>query len=349
MEFRLAFIGFGTVGRGLMQLLTEKQSELKNQQNFQFKTIAIHDIILGTIYNENGINGKLALDLAEKRKSLAEHPDIVDGWDSERIITQTSANVIVEITPTNIKTGEPGLTHVRTALGNKKHVVTTNKGPVALALKELKNLATENGVDFRFEGTVMSGTPVFHLTDTGLAGAEIKRVRGILNGTTNYILTQMENGIGYKEALHDAQLKGYAEAVPDADVLGWDAKAKVLILANVLMGAHLEAPDIHCEGITNITLADIQNARANGKRWKLIGSVEKTDSGVSASVKPLELSENDFLAGISGITNALSFDTDTLGEVTIIGPGAGKIETGFSLLTDLLAINRNHNCSALRK
>lgn len=343
MEFRLAFIGFGTVGRGLMQLLTEKQSELKKLQNFQFKTIAIHDIILGTVYNENGIDGKLALDLVENKKSLSEHPDFAEGWDSEKIITETSSNVIVEITPTNIKTGEPGLTHVRTALKNKKHVVTTNKGPVALAVKELNNLAVENGVEFRFEGTVMSGTPVFHLTETGLSGAEIKRVRGILNGTTNYILTQMENGIGYEEALRDAQLKGYAEAVPDADVLGWDAKAKVLIMANVLMGANLKEQDIPCEGITKITLEDIQNARSNHKRWKLIGSVEKTDSGVSASVKPLELPENDFLAGIAGVTNALSFDTDTLGEVTIIGPGAGKIETGFSLLTDLLAINRNQS------
>ena len=343
MEFRLAFIGFGTVGRGLMQLLTEKQSELKNQQKFQFKTVAVHDIILGTIYNENGIDGKLTLDLVEKKKSFANHPDSVDGWDSEKIISRTSANVIVEITPTNLKTGEPGLMHVQTALRNKKHVVTTNKGPVALALKDLQNLAAENGVEFRFEGTVMSGTPVFHLTESGLAGAEIEGVRGILNGTTNYILTQMENGVGYEEALRDAQLKGYAEAVPDADVLGWDAKAKVLILANVLMGANLKETEIPCEGITKITLEDIQRARKNGRRWKLIGSVEKTDSGISASVKPLELPDNDFLAGISGVTNAISFNTDTLGEVTIIGPGAGKIETGFSLLTDLLAINRNQS------
>ncbi len=342
MEFRLAFIGFGTVGKGLMELLLSKETELREKENFEFTVVAIHDIVLGTLYNEEGVDGALALKTAEKKKSFEGHPDLVTGWDSERIISQTSANVIVEITPTNIKTGEPGLTHVRTALQNKKHVVTTNKGPVALAIQQLQKLALENEVDFRFEGTVMSGTPVFHLTETGLAGAEIRRVRGILNGTTNYILTQMENGIAYEEALRDAQAKGYAEAIPDADVLGWDAKAKVLILANVLMNANLKEPDIPCEGITKITLEDIQKARAHGKRWKLIGSVEKTGSGTKASVAPVELPETDFLAGISGVTNALSFETDTLGEVTIIGPGAGKIETGFSLLTDLLAINRKY-------
>ena len=342
MEFRLAFIGFGTVGKGLMELLISKEAELREKENFHFKVVAIHDILLGTLYNENGVDGALALKTAEKKKSFEGHPDLVSGWDSEKIITNTSANAIVEITPTNIKTGEPGLTHVQTALQNKKHVVTTNKGPVALAFRELQKLATENEVDFRFEGTVMSGTPVFHLTETGLAGAEIRRVRGILNGTTNYILTQMENGIAYEEALRDAQAKGYAEAIPDADVLGWDAKAKVLILANVLMNANLKESEIPCEGITKISLDDIQKARANGKRWKLIGSVEKTASGVEASVAPVELPETDFLAGISGVTNALSFETDTLGNVTMIGPGAGKIETGFSLLTDLLAINRKY-------
>ncbi len=342
MEFRLAFIGFGTVGKGLMELLIEKEAALKKTENFHFKIVAIHDIALGTLVNENGVDSALALKTAETKKSFSGHPDLVSGWDSTKIISETSANAIVEITPTNIKTGEPGLTHVRTALQNKKHVVTTNKGPVALALDELRELAAQNGVDFRFEGTVMSGTPVFHLTETGLAGAEIKRVRGILNGTTNYILTQMENGTTYKEALRDAQTKGYAEAIPDADVLGWDAKAKVLILANVLMNAQLKEADIPCEGITNISLEDIQESRSNGKRWKLIGSVEKTASGVEARVAPVKLPENDFLAGISGVTNAISFETDTLGTVTVIGPGAGKIETGFSLLTDLLAINRKY-------
>jgi len=343
MELNLAFIGFGTVGKGLMELLIEKQEDLQTSSNFAYKIVAIHDLLLGTVIDEKGLNGREILDTVAKEKSFKNHPHFLEGWDTKRVITETGANIIVEVTPTDIKTGQPAISHVEWALQNKKHVVTTNKGPVALAYHSLKELADKNGVDFRFEGTVMSGTPVFHLCEAGLAGAEIHRIQGILNGTTNYILTQMEQGISYETALRDAQQKGYAETIPDADVLGWDAKAKVLILANVLMGAHLREEDIPCEGITHISLDDISSAKNSGQRWKLIGSVEKTATGVSASVKPMRLQQDDFLAGISGVTNALSFETDTLGTTTIIGPGAGKIETGFSLLTDILAINRKYN------
>ena len=342
MEFKLAFIGFGTVGRGLMELLLQKQKDLQQTAGFTYRVVAIHDIILGTLMNEKGVNGRTALDLAAEEKSLKNHPDFVKQADAGHVITSTGANVIVEVTPTNIKTGQPAVAHVELALTNRKHVVTTNKGPVALAFHSLKKLADENGVEFRFEGTVMSGTPVFHLCETGLAGARTKRIRGILNGTTNYILTQMEKGIAYEEALRDAQQKGYAETVPHADVLGWDAKAKVLILANVLLGAHLRQDDIPCEGITTISLDDVKAAQKAGMRWKLIGTVERGKNGVTAGVKPMLLPPDDFLADISGVTNALSFETDTLGVTTIIGPGAGKIETGFSLLSDLLAIHRKN-------
>ncbi len=343
MEFNLAFIGFGTVGKGLMELLNEKRDALQASSNFTYKIVAVHDLLLGTVIDENGLNGREILDTVAQKKSFKNHPHFLKGWDAKRVITETSANIIIEVTPTDIKTGQPAISHVEWALQNKKHVVTTNKGPVALAYHSLNELAYKNAVEFRFEGTVMSGTPIFHLCDTGLAGADIRRIQGILNGTTNYILTQMEQGIPYEKALKDAQQKGYAETVPDADVLGWDAKAKVLILANVLMGGHLKEEDIPCEGITRISLDDIDSAKKSGQRWKLIGSVEKRENEVLASVKPVRLSQDDFLAGISGVTNALSFETDTLGTTTIIGPGAGKIETGFSLLTDILAINRKYN------
>ncbi|NOY76523.1 MAG: homoserine dehydrogenase [Calditrichaeota bacterium] len=344
MEFNLAFIGFGTVGKGLMELLIEKEESLQQSFNFSYKIVAVHDLLLGTVIDtEDGLNGPEILDTVAREKSLKNHPRFSKGWDTKRVISETDAHIIIEVTPTDIKTGQPAISHVEWALLNQKHVVTTNKGPVALAYQPLKELADQNGVDFRFEGTVMSGTPVFHLCETGLAGANIHRIQGILNGTTNYILTQMEQGIPYETALKDAQEKGYAETVPDADVLGWDAKAKVLILANVLMGANLKETDIPCEGITHISLDDIASAKKSGQRWKLIGSVEQTEEGVSASVKPVRLPQDDFLAGISGVTNALSFETDALGTTTIIGPGAGKIETGFSLLTDILAINRKYN------
>ncbi len=340
MELKLAFVGFGTVGRGLLELLEQKKAELERDHGFRFRVVAIHDIAFGTIYDENGLDGNAALQTVEKERSFRNHPEFIADMHAEDVIAETGANTLIEVTPTNIETGQPAIHYIKEALRRKKHVVTTNKGPVALAYSSLRELARQNGVAFRFEGTVMSGTPVFHLCETGLAGADIFRVRGILNGTTNYILTQMEAGVSYEDALKDAQQKGYAEAVPDADVKGWDAKAKVLILANVLMNANLRPEDVSCEGITGISLADVEAAKASGQRWKLVGQVEKKDGKVVASVKPMRLPQDDFLAGISGVNNALVFETDALGSVTIIGPGAGRRETGFSLLTDLLAVNR---------
>ena len=218
------------------------------------------------------------------------------------------------------------------------HVSTTNKGPLALHYKELADLADGKGIRFLFEGTVMSGTPVINLIRETLAGSQISEIKGILNGTTNYILTRMEEGLSYEDALKKAQELGYAEAVPDADVLGWDALAKVTILAKTVYGARGNPFDFPCEGITGITASAITDAKARGKRFKLIGKVWREGSDVKASVAPEEVDMTHPLAAVMGATNALTFTTDTLGDVTIVGPGAGKIETGFSLLVDLLKI-----------
>jgi len=164
-------------------------------------------------------------------------------------------------------------------------------------------------------------------------------MKGILNGTTNYILTQMEAEMDYAAALQQAQDLGYAEAVPDADVLGWDALAKVTILANVVFGANL-SPDVSpCTGITEITPDQIAAAAADGKRHKLIGRVWRDGAEVRASVEPQLVDLSHPLAGVGGATNAMTISTDTLGDVTVVGPGAGRRETGFALLNDLIAIN----------
>jgi homoserine dehydrogenase len=189
----------------------------------------------------------------------------------------------------------------------------------------------------------MSGTPVLNLVRETLAGAEILEMQGILNGTTNYILTRMEEGLSYEDALKKAQELGYAEAVPDADVLGWDALAKVTILANVVFGASLKPTESPCEGITKITAADITKAKADGKRYKLIGRVWREGGAVKASVAPRLVDLSQPLAGVMGATNAVAIKTDALGEVTIVGPGAGRAQTGFSMLTDLLHIVRRRS------
>ncbi len=342
MELKLAFIGFGTVGQGLAEILLESKEELAQKYNFHYKVVAISDKLKGAIYHPEGINLKQALDLAKSKKSLEEYDGAKEyGWDSLKTITDTNANVIIEVSWTDIKTGEPALTHVKTAIENGKHVVMTNKGPVAIAAQELMTLASKHNVEIRFEGTVLSGTPALNLGLRNLAGSRITEIYGIVNGTTNYILTEMENGLSYQEALKKAQELGYAEADPTGDVEGWDAVGKVVILANVLMGASITKDNVEREGITKITPEDIKQAQQEGKRWKLIARLRKTDDDrIIASVRPEKIPLSDPLANIMGPTNALTFRTKYLGDVTIIGPGAGRLATGFALLTDLLDINR---------
>jgi homoserine dehydrogenase len=340
MKYKLAFIGFGTVGQGLAELLKEKASLLKQKYNLEYSAVAISDIKKGSVFQESGLDLNKILPLAKAEKSLEDYPSGQKGWDSLKTIAESNADIIVEATYSNFETGEPALSHFRKALERGKNVITTNKGPIALAYPELMNLAQKKGAFLRFEGTVMSGTPTLSLATEALAGAEISSIEGILNGTTNYILTNMEAGRSYDDVLKEAQELGYAEADPTADVEGWDALGKVVILANVLMGGNLKVSGCNRVGISNLSKKDIQQAKTEGKRWKLIASAQKTGAEVKAGVAPQKLSLEDPLAGISGVTNAIKFTTDTLGQVTMVGPGAGRKQTGFALLSDLLAIHR---------
>ena len=339
---KLVFLGFGTVGQGLAELLVAKRDELKKRYGFDWMVTGIADTIKGTAYDPAGIDLAKALALAAKGESLVAL-DRGGKWDALAMARQAEADVLLEATYTDIKTGEPATSHIKAALERGVHVVTTNKGPLALHYRELAELAAKHKAEFLFEGTVMSGTPVLNLVRETLAGAEILEMQGILNGTTNYILTRMEEGLSYEDALKKAQELGYAEAVPDADVLGWDALAKVTILANVVFGASLKPTESPCEGITKITAADITKAKADGKRYKLIGRVWREGGAVKASVAPRLVDLSQPLAGVMGATNAVAIKTDALGEVTIVGPGAGRAQTGFSMLTDLLHIVRRRS------
>ncbi len=339
MEHRIAFIGFGTVGQGLAEILHKKRDYLKEKYDFDFKVVAVSDPIKGSICNPDGLDIHKLLELA-KFNRISEYPEGEPGWNSLQTIEASTANIIVEATPTNLNTGEPGLTHIRAAIAAGKHIATTNKGPFVVAGKDLIASAKERGVILRYEGTVLSGTPSLSLTLEALQGIQISCIRGIVNGTTNFILTLMEQGKSYDEALKEAQRLGYAEANPTADVEGWDAAAKAIILANLVMDGDIYLRDIEREGITHLTLDDIMEAKSEGKRWKLIARIEKKRGRIRARVKPEKLPLDDPLAQIMGVTNALTISTDDLGDITIIGPGAGRRETGFALLADILAIHR---------
>lgn len=341
MEFRLAFAGFGVVGQGLCEILVEKEQMLRERYGMDWKVVAVSDFKLGSIANPGGIVIPTLLDTLEKGGRIDDLAAPEKGWDVLTMIERSGANVLLEVTYTDVKTGEPAMTHVKAAFEKGMHVVSTNKGPVVNALTELKELAASKGLWYGVEGVVMSGTPVINLAEFTLAGNTISEVKGIVNGTTNYILTMMGEGMSYSDALDKAQKLGYAEADPTGDVEGWDALGKVVILTSLLFGVKLEWENVEREGITKITPEDIQEARIRDMTWKLIGSTKLLPDGtVKASVKPECLPATDPLSGISGATNALTFVTDELGPVTIIGPGAGKRETGFSLLIDLINICR---------
>ena len=341
MHFKIAFIGFGTVGQGLTEILLEKKDMLAEKYDFHYTVVAISDIMKGSVYDENGLDMTKVLDLVKKGKKLDEYPSGIKGLDSLATIKDTIADTIVEVTFTDVKTGEPALTHIKTALTAGKNVVSTNKGPVVKQAVELLDMAASNKAHYGFEGVVLAGTPVLNLAKFTLAGNKITGFKGILNGTTNYILTRMEEGISYDDALKKAQELGYAEADPTGDVEGLDALGKVVILSNVVLGKNLSVKDVQRKGITGITGEDVKKAKAEGKRWKLIGSAEiQSDGSVKAKVSPEKLPLSDPLAGVCEAINALTYYTDELGPVTIVGPGAGRRETGFSLLIDLLEINR---------
>ena len=336
---KLAFIGFGVVGQGLAEILLEKKKELRNEYGFEYSIVAVSDFKKGSALLAEGLDVAKLLELAGKDE-ISDYPGAETGLDALQTIEKSGADIIVEVSYTDIETGEPAYSHFKAALESGKHIVTTNKGPTALFFTELQELARSKKAHFRFEGTVLAGTPALNLAELCLAGNEIREIRGIMNGTTNFILTNMEQGKSYEAALKEAQELGYAEAKPDADVEGWDALAKVVILSKSVMGVDVDKKDVDRTGITGITLDDVKKAKADGKRWKLIGRVVKEGGGVKASVGPEMVDLTDPLASVGGATNALTFVTDLLGEVTIVGAGAGKVETGFSLLADLLQIHR---------
>jgi homoserine dehydrogenase len=335
MSMRLLLIGFGTVGQGLAELVLEKGPELAREPGLELQVVGISDLLKGSLYNPRGVDLAGALEAARGGDKISQSADAYDG-DALRLIGDAEADMMVEATYTDIETAEPATSHIRAALKRRLHVTTTNKGPVALAYHELSALAREAGVRLLYEGTVMSGTPLLGLIRETLAGSEISEIRGILNGTTNYILTRMEEGLDYLAALAEAQELGYAEAVPDADVLGWDALAKVTILANAVFGARSKPRDFPCHGITDVTAEAIAQAKAQGRRFKLIGRVWREGDAVRAAVGPEEMDLAHPLAGVAGATNAVTLSTDTLGDVTVVGPGAGRRETGYSVLADIL-------------
>lgn len=337
-EVRLAFIGCGNVAQGLTQILVDQEENFAEKFGVRFLITAITDPYKGNAFNPDGLRPNDLLNALDQPGFLRSLPGTHPNWDAMEMIQNSPSDVVVEMTVTNLQTGEPATSYIAESLKRGKHVVTTNKGPIALHFDMLANLARLHDVQIGVEGTVMSGTPTLRVGRDLLSAAGITRIQGILNGTTNYILTRMEAGFSYAEALAEAQKFGYAEADPTGDVEGYDAAAKVAILTRQVLGVNAPFTSVQRQGITGITQDDVAKARASGEHWKLVGTVENTGEEPVMSVCPVRVPEDHPLARVSGATNALVYSTKYLGDVTLIGPGAGRTQTGYAILQDLFCI-----------
>jgi homoserine dehydrogenase len=350
IEYKLALIGFGGVNRALVQLAVENNAQWARELGFQLKVVGVSDLHLGSAICQGGLDLDALNTLSSEKGALEKLPGGSTDAQPETVIADSGAHVMAEATFTNPVDGEPASSYCWHAISRGISVVTTNKGPVAFHAESLRRAAEQQGASFEFEGSVMSGTPVIRLAKESLAGSGLLGFEGILNGTSNFVLTSMESGLSFTEAVERAQRLGYAEADPTADIEGHDVRLKVTILANELLGAQLKPRDVTCKGISGLTGQAIQDAIASNARWKLIGSASKAPDGtVRASVEPKLLPIENSLAGVAGASNAVTFKTKLLGDVTVRGPGAGRIETAYALLSDIISIHRKQTIGEVNK
>src|SRR5215472_8217191 len=263
-SLRLALLGFGTVGQWLAEALRTRGAWLQHGYGVVVTLVSVGTARHGLISRSEGLDIPTLLDLVATRQPLTAHPSVTHWANVLEGLQSTSGDVLAEATGATLRNAEPGLSYIRTALAQGMHVVTSSKGPMALAGLEMLSLARAQGVQLRMESTVMSGTPVLSTIREGMAGTRIRAIRGLLNGTVNAILSAMATGQDYAEALVQAQAQGYAEADPTDDVEGDDAVAKTLILATVVFGRALAPEQVVRRGITTLTRDQVQQVNAQG-------------------------------------------------------------------------------------
>ncbi|MEO8680242.1 MAG: homoserine dehydrogenase [Vicinamibacterales bacterium] len=345
-ELSLALIGFGHVSRRFVRLLDEVADRLE----FTWRFVAISTRHHGSAIDVDGIDIGRALSTVEASQSLDRldpAPRERSGIDVIRQVCDALADeaaegrlVCVETTVLDIDRGEPGVSHVRAALEGQAHVVTANKGPAAFAYHELEALAESVDRIFFFEGAVMDGVPVFNLVRDTMPAIVIEGFRGVINSTTNYILSELERGKEFDQALAEMQARGIAEANPSFDVDGWDAAAKTAALVNVLMGSAITPHHVRRTGITDVTGSDVREAIGRSRRIRLVASASRQGGKVKAMVEPEVVDRHDPLYALEDLENALYLNTDLLGQVGIVQRAGGLTQTAYALLTDLARISQ---------
>jgi homoserine dehydrogenase len=352
----LILLGFGNVGRRFVRLLEECAANLRDVHRIDWRVVAIATARHGVARNLRGVDVVRALALAERGQSLAEldAPESVGPGTTApvrsgvQLIEQVAGAsreagssrplVVVETTVLDIDAGQPAIDHVRAGLRAGADVVTANKGPVAFAYAELTELARTCGRAFFFEGAVMDGIPIFNMVRETLPAVRISGFSGVVNSTTNFIITAMENGREFAESLAEMQAAGIAEADASLDVDGWDAAAKASALANVLLGARMTPQQVARTGIGHLTGTTVRQAAARGKKLRLVARGERRGGEVAVAVGVEELPASHLFATLDGQQNALQLDTDLLGSFAIAQLGGGLTQTAYALVTDLVAL-----------
>ncbi|MDR2866206.1 MAG: homoserine dehydrogenase [Methanomassiliicoccaceae archaeon] len=319
---RIIIAGFGTVGQGFAEVLHNKADMLpvKVVAAFDSKSYAA---------DSNGLD-PLALVERKKRTGAVGDHGLTGGTD---VMDDVDYDVLVEVSPTNIEDGGAGLRHIEHALKRGKDVITVNKGPLALKFRELSRLAEKKKALLRFEGSVGGAMPIINLCRENLKGERVRSIRGIFNGTCNFILSRMDNGLPFEQALKEAQQLGYAESDPTYDIEGIDAACKVVILANSIFRRNVTFSDVSITGITSVSAEAIALAADRGMVIRLIGEVSDKTLEVSPRLVP-----KGHPLSISGTLNTARILTDLAGPITVSGKGAGRIETASAILSDLMAI-----------
>src|ERR1700732_2782982 len=335
----LCLLGFGNVNRTLIELLQRKESELRERPGIEWRITGVASRRIGWHVNTAGFD---VADLLRAPNSDAFAADAFARMRGEECkhhnawLDAAQPDVVFEATSLNVENGQPAIDHIRAALEHGAHAITANKGPVVHAYEELRDLAARRGKQFLFESTVMDGIPIFSLFRNTLPAIEVRGFKGILNSTTNVILTGMERGLSFDESLGQAQRLGIAETDASHDIEGWDAAGKVAALVNVIMGVRLPPPKVEREGIRMLTGDAVRSARSAGVPYKLICRAQHTESGVTARVRPEQIPLTDPMALVGGTSSIIQFETDIFPGITIAEENPGLYATAYGMLADFI-------------
>ena len=336
---KISIMGFGSVGQGVARVFHMKKDLLKKEYGLELNLVAALDRS-GAAISPEGLDINLLLETKKKTGKISDYPEYGEkGLTGLEVLDKVEYDCLIEVTPTNIEDGEPARSHMLKAMKEGKHVITSNKGPLALTFNELARVAMENKVQFKYEASVGGAMPIINFAHETLSGCKIESIYGILNGTTNYILSRMaKEGSSYEQTLNEAQEMGIAETDPTQDVEGEDAACKVVILANSILKLDATYSDVEVKGISQITPESISLAKKEGYLIKLIGEVSKDNLEVS----PRLVKEGSPFA-VEGTLNVATLKTDLADDVTVVGKGAGSIETASAILSDVISVWKTVN------